>query len=166
MFFKNNNKVLELTKIANDKCGKVYADVPLNFFDSVVDLKKYVKDLKELGVNVLLILPHFLPSFSAYVVSNYEQPCNLFGNWDTFKDFMKYVAELGIDRMIDIPFNHADWSAANLKRSWYKNPDNNGIEAGADDEDADGNRVRINWGAFILDNGLKELQDYWLEKII
>ena len=166
MFFKNNNKVLELTKIANDKCGKVYADVPLNFFDSVDDLKKYVKDLKELGVNVLLILPHFLPSFSAYVVSNYEQPCNLFGNWDTFKDFMKYVADLGIDRMIDIPFNHADWSAANLKRSWYKNPDNNGIEAGADDEDADGNRVRINWGAFILDNGLKELQDYWLEKVI
>lgn len=146
--------------------GKVYADVPLNFFANIDSLKKYVLNLKEMGVNVLLILPHFEPSFSAYVVKNYEKPCALFGDWQQFTDFMIFVEKLGMDRMIDIPFNHADWQADNLKREWYKNHDDNGVEAGADDVDADGNRVRINWGAFILDNSLKELQDYWLEKVI
>jgi hypothetical protein len=146
--------------------GKIYADLPLNFFSDLDSLKNYVVELKSLGVNVLLILPHFLPGLSAYVVRNYEQPCPLFGNWEAFADFMLYVKELGMDRMIDIPFNHADWQAANLERSWFKNHAEDGIEAGADDEDADGNRVRVNWGAYELDNANPELQNYWLEKVI
>lgn len=161
-----DKKIQQIKPVAKDVCGKVYADVPLNFFADIDSLKNYVMQLKKLGVNVLLILPHFEPSFSAYVVKNYEKPCALFGNWQNFADFMKFVEQLGMDRMIDIPFNHADWQADNLKREWYKNHQNNGIEAGADDVDADGNRVRINWGAFILDNSIKELQDYWLEKVI
>lgn len=155
-----------LQAVPANKTGKIYADVPLNYFNDVEELKSYVKELKQLGVNTLLILPHFKPSFSPYVVADYEQPCSLFGTWEAFADFMKYVESLGMDRMIDIPFNHADWGAAHLKREWYKNYQNNGIEAGADDEDADGNRIRVNWGAFILDNSIKELQDYWLEKVI
>ncbi|NCB38256.1 MAG: hypothetical protein EOM80_05740 [Erysipelotrichia bacterium] len=146
--------------------GKVYADVPLNFFNTVDALKSYVNELKNLGVNVLLILPHFLPDFSAYVVKDYEKPCPLFATWQNFADFMLYVKELGMDRMIDIPFNHASWQAENLKRQWFKNYEHNGIEAGADDEDADGNRVRINWGAYILNNADHELQNYWLERVI
>lgn len=155
-----------LQAISADKRGKVYADVPLNYFNNIDELKNYVKELKQLGVNTLLILPHFKPSFSPYVVADYEQPCDLFGTWEKFTEFMLFVEELGMDRMIDIPFNHADWGAAHLKREWYKNYQNNGIEAGADDEDADGNRIHVNWGAFILDNSIKELQDYWLEKVI
>jgi hypothetical protein len=145
---------------------KIYADVPLRFFNNIDDLKKYVLELKNIGVNVLLILPHFKPSLSPYVVKNYEQPCELFGDWKNFAEFMKFVENLGMDRMIDIPFNHADWQADNLKREWFKDYENDGIEAGADDVDADNNRVRINWGAFILDNSLAELQNYWLEKVI
>ncbi len=168
MFFSeletiNSNPVKPLSI---EKRGKVYADVPLNYFQNVEDLKKYVVELKKLGVNVLLILPHFKPSFSPYVVADYEQPCSLFDSWDKFADFTKFVEELGMDRMIDIPFNHADWNCAHLKREWYKNYQENGIEAGADDEDADGNRIHVNWGAFILDNSIKELQNYWLEKVI
>ncbi|PKL44841.1 MAG: hypothetical protein CVV41_05600 [Candidatus Riflebacteria bacterium HGW-Riflebacteria-1] len=146
--------------------GKIYADVPLNFFADIDSLKNYVGELKSLGVNVLLILPHFMPGLSAYVVRDYEQPCPLFGTWEAFADFMLYVKDLGMDRMIDIPFNHADWQVANLKRGWFKKHEAKGIEAGADDEDADGNRVRINWGAYELDNSNHELQNYWLEKVI
>lgn len=146
--------------------GKVYADVPLNFFADIDSLKNYVGELKSLGVNVLLILPHFLPGLSAYVVRDYEQPCPLFDTWESFADFMLYVKDLGMDRMIDIPFNHADWQVENLKRNWFKKHTQKGIEAGADDEDADGNRVRVNWGAFELDNANPEMQNYWLEKVI
>ncbi|KAF1079110.1 MAG: hypothetical protein GQF41_4591 [Candidatus Rifleibacterium amylolyticum] len=146
--------------------GRIYADLPLNFFDNLDSLKNYVLELKSLGVNVLLILPHFLPGLSAYVVRDYEQPCPLFGTWENFADFMLYVKDLGMDRMIDIPFNHADWQVENLARSWFKKHEEKGIEAGADDEDADGNRVRVNWGAYELDNANPELQNYWLEKVI
>lgn len=146
--------------------GKVYADVPLNFFADIDSLKNYVLELKNLGVNVLLILPHFLPGLSAYVVRDYEQPCQLFGTWEAFADFMLYVKNLGMDRMIDIPFNHADWQVQNLKRSWFKQHEQEGIEAGADDENADGKRVRVNWGAYELDNSNPQLQSYWLEKVI
>ncbi|MDD3000646.1 MAG: hypothetical protein PHF29_02715 [Candidatus Riflebacteria bacterium] len=167
MFYKSNNTEFEALKpITRQNAGKVYADVPLSFFENIESLKNYVLSLKELGVNVLLILPHFLPSFSAYVVRNYEQPCSLFKTWKNFSDFMKFVKDLDMDRMIDIPFNHADWSADNLKREWYINHESGGVEAGADDEDADKKRVRINWGAFVLDNSIVELQDYWLEKVI
>ena len=152
--------------LPNEKRGKIYADVPLNYFSNIDELKNYVVELKKLGVNVLLILPHFKPSFSPYVVADYEQPCSLFGSWEKFTEFTAFVESLGIDRMIDIPFNHADWNCAHLQREWYKEYKTNGIEAGADDEDADGNRIHVNWGAFILDNSIKELQDYWLEKVI
>ena len=166
MFYSDKLRFERVALLPEQQRGKIYADVPLNFFASLDDLKTYVVGLKSLGVNVLLILPHFLPSFSAYVVKNYEQPCALFGTWEKFAEFMLFVKELGMDRMIDIPFNHADWQAENLKREWFKNHADGGIEAGADDEDADRNRVRINWGAYILDNGNRELQDYWLEKVI
>ncbi|MFZ2958417.1 MAG: alpha-amylase family glycosyl hydrolase [Candidatus Ozemobacteraceae bacterium] len=146
--------------------GKVYVDIPHRFFPDIPALKRYVKRVRDLGANVLLLLPHFLPSFSEYVVKNFEQPAPLFGTWEVFADFMKYVKELGMDRMIDIPFNHADWQAENLERSWYKNHESKGIEAGADDVDADGKRVRINWGAYILDNANPALQRYWLDKVI
>ncbi len=146
--------------------GKIYADVPLNFFGDLDSLRNYVVELKSLGVNVLLILPHFLPGLSAYVVRDYEQPCPLFTTWEAFADFMLYVKDLGMDRMIDIPFNHADWQVENLERSWFKKHAEKGIEAGADDEDADGNRVRVNWGAYELDNSNPALQSYWLEKVI
>jgi hypothetical protein len=156
----------EFTPIPEDRQGKIYVDLPHRYFGDLESLKAYVKKLRDMGANVLLILPHFLPSFSEYVVKNYEQPCSLFGSWEAFAEFMAYVKELGMDRMIDIPFNHADWQADHLKREWYQNHWENGIEAGADDTDADGNRVRINWGAFLLDNGNAELLQYWLEKII
>jgi len=149
-----------------DQQGKVYVDVPHRYFASIADLKAYTKKLKEMGANVILLLPHFLPSFSEYVVKDYERPCSLFGTWEVFADYMMYIQSLGMDRMIDIPFNHADWQADHLRREWYQNPDENGIEAGADDVDADGNRVRINWGAFLLDNGNPDLQRYWLDKVI
>lgn len=161
-----NGKILPVNEIAKEKQGKIYADVPLSYFDNLDDLKAYAKELAGLGVNVLLILPHFLPSFSPYVVKNYEVPCQLFGNWETFAEFMQYVKDLGMDRMIDIPFNHCDWQAENIKREWFVDYDTNGIEAGADDIDADNNRVRVNWGAYILDNSKEELQAYWLEKVI
>lgn len=167
MFYKTDSiQFEELKPLARQCSGKIYADVPLNFFENIDALKNYVITLKEMGVNTLLILPHFLPSFSAYVVKNYEKPCKLFGTWEIFADFMKFVKDLDMDRMIDIPFNHADWSADNLKREWFISSESGGIEAGADDEDADKNRVRINWGAFVLDNSITELQDYWLEKVI
>lgn len=165
-FYRFAGNLVTGTAMPAEQRGKIYADVPLNFFANVDDLKNYVKQLKELGVNVLLILPHFLPSFSAYVVKDYERPCELFGTWEKFAEFMLFVKEQGMDRMIDIPFNHADWHADHLKREWFKNHQNGGIEAGADDEDADRNRVRINWGAFELDNSNPELQNYWLEKVI
>ncbi len=166
MFYSDKLRFERVALLPEQQRGKIYADVPLNFFAGIDDLKTYVVGLKSLGVNVLLILPHFLPSFSAYVVKNYEQPCALFGTWEKFAEFMLFVKELGMDRMIDIPFNHADWQAENLKREWFKNHADGGIEAGADDEDADRNRVRINWGAYVLDNGNPELQNYWLEKVI
>ncbi|GAB4270517.1 MAG: hypothetical protein Kow0029_07340 [Candidatus Rifleibacteriota bacterium] len=162
----SNTEIYPLKPINKEDQGKIYADVPLSFFSSVEDLKNYVLELKNLGVNVLLILPHFLPSLSPYVVKNYEQPCSLFGTWERFAEFMNFVAEQDMDRMIDIPFNHADWQADNLKREWFKAHEENGIEAGADDVDADNNRIRVNWGAFILDNAKEELQTYWLEKVI
>ncbi len=155
-----------LQSLPVEQRGKVYADIPLGFFGKTDDLKKYIIELKEIGVNVALILPHFLPSLSPYVVKNYEKPCHLFADWHDFAALMKFIAEQGMDRMIDIPFNHADWQADNLKREWFKDHAENGIEAGADDVDADNNRVRVNWGAFVLDNSLVELQDYWLEKVI
>lgn len=159
-------KLLPLNKIAKENRGKIYADVPLSYFANLDELKNYAKELADLGVNVLLILPHFLPSFSPYVVKNYEEPCQLFGDWATFTEFMQYVQELGMDRMIDIPLNHCDWQADNIKREWFINHDSKGIEAGADDIDADNNRIRINWGAYVLDNSIKELQRYWLDKVI
>ncbi|MBF0408862.1 MAG: hypothetical protein HQM10_16055 [Candidatus Riflebacteria bacterium] len=145
---------------------KVYADLPHRYFSDIESMKNYVIQLQKLGVNVLLLLPHFFPSFSEYVVKDYERPANLFGNWEHFSDFMNFVREHGMDRMIDIPFNHADWMADNLKREWFINHWSNGTEAGADDMDADGNRVRINWGAYILDNSNKDLIEYWLQKVI
>jgi hypothetical protein len=154
------------SSLADQHRGKIYADVPLSFFASIDDLKKYIIELKDIGVNVLLILPHFLPSLSPYVVKDYQQPCPLFGNWENFAELMKFVEDLGMDRMIDIPFNHADFNALHLRREWFKDHENDGIEAGADDVDADNNRIRINWGAFILDNSLEELQNYWLENVI
>jgi hypothetical protein len=167
MFYKDSHaKLVELAPLPKSKQGKIYADVPLAYFANIEALKKYVTHLKEMGVNVLLILPHFLPSFSPYVVKNYEKPASLFGDWQQFADFMGFVKDLGMDRMIDIPFNHADWQADNLKREWYTDYEKDGIEAGADDVDADGKLVRINWGAYILDNSLKELQEYWLERVI
>ena len=161
-----NAEISPLKKLSPEEHGKVYADVPLSYFASVDELKNYVVELKKMGVNVLLILPHFLPSFSAYVVKDYEKPCELFGTWENFAEFMKFVEEQGMDRMIDIPFNHANWEAENLKREWFKNYQDDGIEAGADDVDADNNKIRINWGAYILDNSIEELQNYWLEKVI
>lgn len=146
--------------------GKVYADVPHRYFSSIEALKDYAVFLKNLGVDVLLLLPHFQPSFSEYVVSDYQRPCPLFSDWEIFSNFMKFVENLGMDRMIDIPFNHADWQAQHLQREWYIDHQLGGLEAGADDIDADGNRVRINWGAFILDNGHPDLQRYWLEQVI
>lgn len=168
LFFNpfQGHKTVSAPAVPTTARGKVYADVPLNFFASITDLKNYVVKLKELGVNVLLILPHFLPSFSAYVVKNFEKPCQLFATWEAFAEFMLFVEQQGLDRMIDIPFNHADWQAENLKREWFKDHATKGIEAGADDEDADGNRVRINWGAYVLENSNHELQNYWLEKVI
>jgi glycosidase len=163
---ENPQNKAPLTALQSDDCGKVYADVPLSFFSSIEDLKNYVLELKKLGVNVLLILPHFLPALSPYVVKSYEQPCDLFATWENFAQFMQFVADLGMDRMIDIPFNHADWEAHNLKREWFIEHENNGVEAGADDVDADNNRIRVNWGAYILDNANEELQNYWLEKVI
>jgi len=156
----------EFELIPKEQRGKIYVDVPHRFFPDVDSLKEYVRKIREMGANVLLLLPHFFPSFSEYVVKNYERPCKLFDSWETFAAFMKFVESLEMDRMIDIPFNHADWQAENLQRSWFKNHANGGIEAGADDIDADGNRVRINWGAYVLDNGNKELIRYWLEKIV
>ena len=161
-----NKEIQPHAALPDKKKGKVYADIPHSYFDSLESLKRYVLELKEIGVNVLLILPHFLPSFSSYVVSDYEKPCKLFNDWNTFANFMKFVEEQGMDRMIDIPFNHCDWQAAGIDRSWFIDSENNGLEAGADDVDADGNLVRINWGAFILDNSIKELQDFWLEKVV
>ncbi len=155
-----------LSPISARECGKIYADVPLSFFNNIDDLKKYIIELKEMGVNVLLFLPHFLPALSPYVVKNYEKPCQLFETWEKFAETMKFVADLGMDRMIDIPFNHADWQADNLDRTWFKDHAKNGIEAGADDVDADNNRIRVNWGAFILDNSVPALQNYWLKKVI
>jgi len=146
--------------------GKVYADVPHRYFHNPDALKSYIRDLKKIGVNVLLLLPHFFPSFSEYIVKNFEKPCPLFGSWKVFADVMTYAESLGMDRMIDIPFNHADWQAENLSRSWFMNADEKGTEAGADDTDADGNIVRINWGGYVLDNSKRELLDYWLQKVI
>ncbi len=167
MFYKDANSTFKsLETLPQNLHGKIYADVPLSYFENIDSLKDYTRFLKELGVNVLLILPHFLPSFSPYVVKDYEKPAAIFETWENFAEFMAFVKDLGMDRMIDIPFNHADWEADNLKREWYLNHETKGIEAGADDVDADGNRVRINWGAYILDNSLKELQEYWLEKVI
>ena len=56
----------------------------------------------------------------AYVVKDFEKPCQLFGSWEIFADFMLFVEKQGMDRMTDIPFNHADWQAENLKREWFK----------------------------------------------
>ncbi|MBI3037819.1 hypothetical protein HYY75_02030 [bacterium] len=164
-FFLNENPRL-FKPISDDLKGRIYADLPHRYFADVESLKLYVRDLRNLGANVLLLLPHFYPCFSEYVVKDYERPCPLFGTWEVFAEFMKFVETLGMDRMIDIPFNHADWEAEHLKRSWYKNSKNRGIEAGTDDFDANGKRVRINWGAYELDNGNPELLQYWLEKVI
>ncbi len=76
MFYKTDSiQFEELKPLARQCSGKIYADVPLNFFENIDALKNYVITLKEMGVNTLLILPHFLASFSAYVVKNYEIPC-------------------------------------------------------------------------------------------
>ncbi|MBF0498654.1 MAG: hypothetical protein HQM09_00860 [Candidatus Riflebacteria bacterium] len=155
-----------LVPISRELQGKIYVDLPHRYFANIQAMKDYVKRLREMGANVLLLLPHFLPGFSEYVVKDYESPAPIFGTWDAFADFMLYVKELGMDRMIDIPFNHADWQAEHLERSWYKNSSTNGIEAGADDVDADGKRIHINWGAYVLDNSNPDLQRYWLEKVI
>lgn len=146
--------------------GKIYVDLPHRFFSNLEDLKRYTAYIKSLGANVVLLLPHFLPSFSEYVVKDYEKVCKLFGDWQSFADYTRYVKSLCMHRMIDIPLNHADWNANNLRREWYISYERGGIEAGADDVDADGNRIRINWGAYILDNSNYELVDYWIDKVI
>ncbi len=146
--------------------GKIYVDVPHRYFATPRALLDYLGGSAAMGANVALLLPHFAPSFSEYVVKDYEQPAPLFGTWTAFADTMREIAAMGLDRMIDVPFNHADWQAAHLRREWYKNHANQGIEAGADDTDADGRRVRINWGAFELDNGNRDLVQYWLDKIL
>lgn len=150
----------------SNRSFKFYADIPHRFFGDLQALKDYIVELKKLGVNVALLLPHFKPSFSEYVVSSYEEPCSFFGSWEAFAGFMSFVEDVGMDRMVDIPFNHADWQAENLSRSWFVEHEKNGLEAGADDVDANGKRIRVNWGAFVLDNSNTELQQYWLEKII
>ncbi|RCK81670.1 MAG: hypothetical protein OZSIB_0804 [Candidatus Ozemobacter sibiricus] len=155
-----------LTPLPPERQGRIYADVPHRYFATAEDLEAYVGTLRQLGVNVLLLLPHFLPSFSEYVVKDYERPCRLFGSWERFAAFMRFVAAQGLDRMIDIPFNHADWQAEHLRREWFIEAPTGGKEAGADDVDADGNRIRVNWGAFILDNANPALIDYWLERVI
>jgi hypothetical protein len=161
-----SSPVEDFSLLPDDRRGKIYVDLPHRFFGALDQLKEYVRACRDMGANVLLLLPHFLPSFSEYVVKDYEQPCRLFGDWHRFAEFMAFVKDLGMDRMIDIPFNHADWQAAHLHRNWFKKYSENGIEAGADDTDADDRRVRINWGAFILDNGNRDLIQYWLEKVI
>lgn len=153
-------------RLPADRCGKVYVDLPHRFFADTGSLFEYLRSVRDIGANVMLLLPHFLPSFSEYVVKDYERPCDLFKTWDRFTAFMAAVRDLGMDRMIDIPFNHADRQAENLQQHWFKQHEDNGIEAGADDVDADGNRVRINWGAYVLENGNPDLIRYWLDKII
>lgn len=161
-----NGRITPLAKLGMKSKCRIYADVPHRYFKSVDRLADYAKSLSEIGVNVFLLLPHFLPSFSEYVVKNYELPCSFFSSWGVFAEFMKFVESQGMDRMIDIPFNHADHSADNLDPVWYAEHESGGIEAGADDVDADGNRIRVNWGAYILDNSKSALQQYWLEKVI
>lgn len=153
-------------RLPADRCGKVYVDLPHRFFADTSSLFEYLRSVRDIGANVMLLLPHFLPSFSEYVVKDYERPCGLFTTWDRFTAFMAAVRDLGMDRMIDIPLNHADRQAEHLQEHWFKQHESGGIEAGADDNDADGNRVRVNWGAYVLDNGNPGLIRYWLDKVI
>ncbi len=153
-------------RLSADRCGKIYVDLPHRFFADTASMLNYLRSVRDIGANVLLLLPHFLPSFSEYVVKDYERPCGLFNTWDRFTEFTTAVRDLGMDRMIDIPFNHADKQAEHLQGIWYKQHETGGIEAGADDTDADDNRVRINWGAYILENGNPDLIRYWLDKVI
>lgn len=164
-FFTGNGS-RPFDRLPADRCGKIYVDLPHRFFADTASMFEYLRSARDLGANVMLLLPHFLPSFSEYVVKDYERPCSLFGTWDRFTSFMAAVRDLGMDRMIDIPFNHADQQAEHLEKHWFKRHEAGGIEAGADDVDADGNRVRINWGAYILENGNPELIRYWLDKVI
>ncbi|HEY9069125.1 MAG TPA: hypothetical protein VIV61_02655 [Candidatus Ozemobacteraceae bacterium] len=164
-FFTGNGS-RPFDRLPAERCGKVYVDLPHRFFADTASMFEYLRSVRDIGANVMLLLPHFLPSFSEYVVKDYERPCPLFGSWETFGAFMAAVRDLGMDRMIDIPFNHADRQAEHLQPHWYQAHEAGGIEAGADDVDADGNRVRINWGAYVLDNGSPELIRYWLDKVI
>jgi len=164
-FFTGNGS-RSFDRLPADRCGKIYVDLPHRFFADTHSMLEYLRSVRDIGANVVLLLPHFLPGFSEYVVKDYERPCGLFKTWNRFTEFTTAVRDLGMDRMIDIPFNHADKQAEHLQQSWFKQHEAGGIEAGADDTDADGNRIRINWGAYVLENGNTDLIRYWLDKVI
>lgn len=165
--FSGSTRSLDrIPELPASRQGKVYLDLPHRYFASLPDLHAYLAAARDMGANVALLLPHFTPSFSEYVVADYEQPAPLWGTWDRFAETMAFIEGLGMDRMIDVPLNHADWQATHLDRSWYQEPDTGGVEAGADDFDADWNRVRINWGAYVLDNANRDLTRYWLDRVL
>lgn len=160
---KNTESFCEIPKF---KQGKIYVDLPHGYFNSLDELKVYIESLKDLGVNVILLLPHFLPSSSPYVVKDYESVTSLFKDWDTFSNFMKFISDLGMDRMIDIPINHADKQVLNLSEKFFLEYETGGVEAGTFDVDADDNIIEIKWGAYILDNSNLDLIDYWIKKVL
>lgn len=146
---------------------KIYLDLPYRYFADLDSLKSYLNAIEKMGINVLLILPHFQYSHSEYVVKDYQTPTQFFGTWEAFADFMKFLKDKKWDTMIDIPFNHCDKDVKGIKASLFKkDEEGEKKEAGAMDWDTEGNEIFIGWGAYVLDNSKAELIDFWVNKVI
>ena len=127
------------------------------------DLIRKLDYLKELGVNVVQIMP--IAEFAGDLSWGYN-PANIFsvesayGGPDAFKRFVKAAHEQGIGVILDVVFNHFGPSDLALWQfdGWSEN-DKGGIYFYND------HRSQTPWGDTRPDYGRKEVQDFILDNV-
>lgn len=79
-------------------------------------LAKSVDYLKDLGVDLVWIMPHFkAPSYHGYDIIDFFDTQLSYGSLDDFKDMVQKLHEAGIKVAIDLPLNHVS-----SRHPWFK----------------------------------------------
>ncbi|QTA38822.1 alpha-amylase [Thermosipho ferrireducens] len=79
-------------------------------------IAKAVWYLKELGVELVWLMPHFKsPSYHGYDIIDFFDTNSTYGNIDDMKAMIKTLKEHGIKVIIDLPLNHVS-----SRHPWFK----------------------------------------------
>jgi glycosidase len=79
-------------------------------------LSNAVSYLKDLGVDLVWIMPHFkAPSYHGYDIIDFFDTTPSYGTLDEFKEMVEKLHEAGIKIAIDLPLNHVS-----SRHPWFK----------------------------------------------